>query len=186
MVSLDGLSGAGAHRVWDILRVICPPITSEGITMAALLPPQPVDPESVGLRWTACTSITGAGPGPGSYGQEPHLGHRSPRPRRLEFALLRGQASGGCPCWASVAAPRCFNVALGGTLHFLQHSSDILGHSGIGRATGFRLPVHTASGNWLTELDMATTTEAIDQVGEGLWSVRWLSTVIEALVTWGH
>ncbi|TKR40026.1 gamma-glutamyl-gamma-aminobutyrate hydrolase family protein [Mycobacterium tuberculosis] len=183
--------------VWDIPAGYLPADYFEGITMAGgvavLLPPQPVDPESVGCVLDSLHALVITGGydlDPAAYGQEPHPATDHPRPGRdaWEFALLRGALQRGMPVLGICRGTQVLNVALGGTLH--QHLPDILGHSGhrAGNGVFTRLPVHTASGTRLAELIGESADvpcyhhQAIDQVGEGLVvSAVDVDGVIEAL-----
>ncbi|WP_244269095.1 gamma-glutamyl-gamma-aminobutyrate hydrolase family protein [Mycobacterium parascrofulaceum] len=183
--------------IWDIPAGYLPADYFQGVVAAGgaavLLPPQPVDPETVGAVLDSLDALVITGGydlDPAAYGQQPHPSTDQPRGDRdaWEFALLRGALDRGLPVLGICRGAQVLNVALGGTLH--QHLPDVLGHDGhrTGNGVFTRLPVRTAAGSRLAALVGESTAapcyhhQAIDKVGEGLVVSAWdPDGVVEAL-----
>jgi putative glutamine amidotransferase len=173
---------------WDIPAGYLPADYFEGVSLAGgvavLLPPQPVDPETVeGLldSLDALVITGGYDVDPARYDQEPHPATDRPRTDRdaWELALLRAALDRGIPVLGICRGAQLLNVAFGGTLH--QHLPDVLGHGGhrVGNGVFARLPVRTVAGTRLAALigDCADAPcyhhQAIDKVGDGLVVSAW-------------
>ena len=147
--------------VWDVPASFLPAAYIDGVTLAggvaALLPPQPVDP-AVADRVTEVLDgllITGGRDvDPALYGQDRHP--RTDQPAedrdRWELALLHAALRRGLPVLGICRGAQLLNVALGGTLH--QHLPDVVGHTGhrAGEATFAARRVRTAPGSRLAGL----------------------------------
>ncbi|QJF22900.1 Aldehyde dehydrogenase [Mycobacterium tuberculosis] len=165
MVGLTAYLEQVRTGVWDIPAGYLPADYFEGITMAGgvavLLPPQPVDPESVGCVLDSLHALVITGGydlDPAAYGQEPHPATDHPRPGRdaWEFALLRGALQRGMPVLGICRGTQVLNVALGGTLH--QHLPDILGH---GRRQRIRGPAEPSGATMSTTQLINPATEEV-------------------------
>lgn len=183
--------------VWHVPAGYLPADYFQGVIsaggIALLLPPQPVDAETVGrvLDGLHALVITGGYDlDPAAYGQPPHPSTDQPRQDRdgWEFALIKGALERGLPVLGICRGAQVLNVALGGTLH--QHLPDVIGHRGHQAGDGVftKLSVRTVPGTRLAAL-LGETAEvpcyhhqAIDQVGAGLVVSAWdADGVVEAL-----
>ncbi len=181
MVGLTAYLEQVRTGVWDIPAGYLPADYFEGITMAGVLRYCCRRSRSTRERRLRAGQPARSGDhrgydlDPAAYGQEPHPATDHPRPGRdaWEFALLRGALQRGCPCWASVAAPRCSTSRSAARCTSTCPTS--LAIAGIGRATGLhQVAGPPASGTRLAELIGESADvpcyhhQAIDQVGEGL------------------
>jgi putative glutamine amidotransferase len=183
--------------IWDVRASFLPAAYFQGITMAggiaALLPPQPVDPEIADRMLDSLDGLVitgGKDVDPAAYGQPRHPATDEPRRDRdaWEFALLDGALQRGLPVLGICRGAQVLNVALGGTLH--QHLPDVIGHTGhrAGNAVFTTLPVRTVAGTRLAGLIGESCDvrcyhhQGIAEPGEGLVvSARDADGVIEAL-----
>lgn len=119
--------------VWDTTAAYLPAVYFEAVQKAGgipvLLPPQPVDAETVErvLDGLDGVIITGGGDvDPARYGQEAHAETDAPRAERDDFedALLAGAIGRELPFLGICRGMQLLNVQRGGTLH--QHLPDVV------------------------------------------------------------
>ena len=120
--------------VWHIPAGYLPADYFQGVTMAggiaALLPPQPVDPQIVRSlldRLDALAITGGYDLDPVRYGQDPHPETKGVHPERdeAELALLTAALERDLPVLAICRGSQVLNVALGGDL--VQHLPEVVG-----------------------------------------------------------